>query len=46
MTPDPSAVERAKALLNKLNESYADEVFVTEGYGYFDDATNAIAARG
>lgn len=38
-----NAVTVAKALLNKLNEGYAVETFVGEGYGYFDDAAAAIA---
>lgn len=34
--------KRSEVLLNKLNEAYADETFVSEGYGYFDDLTQAI----
>jgi|ERR1700688_1890338 len=36
---------RAEALLNKLNEAYGDEVFVSDGYAYFDDLAQAIAVE-
>lgn len=39
----PTPEERAKAIVNAVNADYADETFVSEGYGYFDDMTAAIA---
>lgn len=39
----PTLEERAKAIVNAVNADYADETFVSEGYGYFDDMTAAIA---
>jgi hypothetical protein len=38
------ARKKAEALLNKVNEGYGDETFVSEGYGYFDDMAEAIEA--